>query len=381
MIIGIDVSSIPYGTGVSTYTLNLVRNLLKIDKTNQYKLFFSSFRQPLPSEVKQLKKYSRVKIYSFPLPPSILEFIWNRLHLFPIEFFIGKCDVFHTWDWTQPPTLKAKTVTTVHDFVPFLYPQSQHPKTIAVFKRKLFWARRECSHFICVSQNTRRDLTRLFSHITASKISVVYEAAEIKYDQFKKLSPAEKKAKKLQIFQQYGLKKYLLAQGTREPRKNLDRLIQAFIAYKKTNPRSPLVLAISGKYGWGKDISPPADNSIKILGFIPEKDMVALHACAFCLVYPSLYEGFGLPILKSMKVGTPVITSQISSLPEVAGKAAVLVDPLSVADITRAIKKVAGSSSFRHHLIAKGYHQAKKFSWTKTAEQTLAVYQKICASV
>ena len=377
MIIGIDISSIPYGTGVSLYTLNLVRSLLKIDKTNQYKLFFSSFRQPLPPEIKLLEKYPNVKIYKYIIPPTLLEFVWNQLHLFPIEFFIGKCDVFHTWDWTQPPTSKAKTVTTIHDFVPFLYPETQHSKTVSVFKRKLFWAKQECSHLICVSQNTYNDLIRLFPEISPAKVSVVYEAAEIKYDQFAKLPLLEKKQKKIQMFQQYGLSKYLLAQGTREPRKNLDRLIQAFIAYKKTNPHSKLELAISGKYGWGQDISNPKDNSIKILGYIPEKDMVALHAFATCLVYPSLYEGFGLPIIKSFKVGTPVITSNISSMVEIAGKAAVLVDPLDVVQITLAIKKVVSSSSFRHQLIARGYRQANKFSWISTARQTLAIYNKL----
>ncbi len=377
MIIGIDISSIPYGTGVSTYTLNLVRNLLKIDRTNQYKLFFSSFRQPLPAEIKQLNKYSNVKIYHFRIPPTILEFIWNQLHLFPIEFFIGQCDVFHTWDWTQPPTSQAKTITTIHDFVPILFPETQHPKTIAVFKRKLFWAKIECSQFICVSKSTSQDFRRIFPDIPPSKIAVIYEAAETKYDQFQKLSPTEKKQKKDQIFRLYGLKKYIFAQGTREPRKNLDRLVKAFINYQKKHPQSNLELAISGKYGWGQDISPPTDNSIKILGYIPEKDMVALHASALCLVYPSLYEGFGLPVVKSMKVGTPVITSNTSSLPEVAGTAAILVDPLNTDQITAAIQKVVGSNSLRRQLISKGLRQSSKFSWVKTAQETLNVYNSL----
>ena len=379
MIIGIDISSIPYGTGVSMYTLNLVRSLLKIDRANQYKLFFSSFRQPLPPEIKLLNKYFNVKIYHYHIPPTILEFIWNQLHLFPIEFFIGQCDVFHTWDWTQPPTSHAKTTTTIHDLVPLVFPETQHPQTIAVFKRKLFWAKQECSHFICVSQSTRQDFSRLFPNISPSIISVIYEAAETKYDQFQKLSPIQKKQKKDHIGHVYGLHKYILAQGTREPRKNLDRLVAAFIKYKNNHPQSDLELAISGKYGWGQDISPPADNSIKILGYIPEKDMVALHASAICLVYPSLYEGFGLPVVKSMKVGTPVITSNVSSLPEVAGLAAILVDPLDTNQITAAIQKVVGSNSLRRQLISKGLKQSAKLSWTKTATQTLAVFQQLCS--
>jgi len=380
MIIGIDVSSLPYGTGVSNYTLNLVKNLIKIDRRHHYKLFFSSLRQPLPRDLILLKKNPRVKIYRFRIPPTILEFLWNRLHILPIELFIGKCDIFHTWDWTQPPTLKAKSVTTIHDFVPLLFPQTQHPKTIAVFKRKLALAARETSLFICVSKNTLNDLIRLFPHIPPNKTTVIYEAAENKYDAFYHLSPNQKTKKISVINRQYGLHKFFLAQGTREPRKNLTRLIEAFLLFKKKYPSSKYELAITGKYGWGEDITKPTDNSVKILGYIPEKDLVALHASAVCLIFPSLYEGFGLPIIKSMKVGTPVITSNLSSLPEIAGSAAIYVNPTSVSDITRAISKIAQSSAVRQQLTKKGLVQAGKFSWETTARQTLFAYEKILSS-
>lgn len=376
MVIGIDISSVPYGTGVSNYTLNLVRNLLKIDKINTYKLFFSSLRQPIPEEISKFSSHPNVKIYHYRFPPTFLEFLWNRLHILPIELFIGKCDIFHTWDWTQPPAWEAKTITTIHDFVPLLFPETQHPKTISVFKKKLYWAGKECSRFICVSENTKKDLLRLFPKISSSKISLVYESAEEKYEQFRRL-PLFKKQEKIQTFKnQYGLNKFILAQGTREPRKNLDRLIKAFLVFKKKFPKSKIELAISGKYGWGQDITPPKDNSIKILGYIPEKDIVLLHASALCLCYPSLYEGFGLPVVKSMKVGTPVITSKISSLPEVAGKAALLVNPNHVEDISLAISKIVNSSRLRHQLISQGYRQAQKFSWSKTAQETLKVYEQ-----
>ena len=136
-------------------------------------------------------------------------------------------------------------------------------------------------------------------------------------------------------------------------------------------------MAIAGKYGWGQDIDGTKDLSIKILGFIPEKDMVALHACAICLAYPSLYEGFGLPLVKSLKVGTPIITSNISSMPEVGDKAAIYVDPNSTEDISKAITKIIKSTSLRNKLKNKGLIQAKKFDWLKTAKQTLSVYQSI----
>lgn len=377
MIIGIDISSIPYGTGVSNYTLNLVQNLIKIDKKNTYKLFFSSLRLSLPKEIESLKKNTNVKIYHFKIPPTILEILWNRFHILFIEWFIGKCDVFHTWDWTQPPTLKAKTVTTVHDLVPFLYPENQHIKTIKTFNNKFYWAVRECDYFICVSENTKKDLIKLFPKIDQKKITVIYEAAENKYDDFLKFSKNIQEQKKEKIKKQYDLNKFILVQGTREPRKNLIRLIEAFNLFKQKNPNNKTELAITGKYGWGQDISHLKNPFIKILGFIPEKHMVALHASALCLAYPSLYEGFGLPLVKSMKVGTPVITSNISSMPEIVENAGILVNPLSVEDIEKSIEKIIKSTSLRKKLSQKGIIQAKKFSWAKTARETQKIYERL----
>jgi glycosyltransferase involved in cell wall biosynthesis len=376
MIIGIDVSSIPYGTGVSNYTLNLVSSLIKIDKKNTYKLFFSSLRLPLPKEIISLKNISNVKIYHFKIPPTILEILWNQLHIAPIEWFIGKCDVFHTSDWTQPPTLKAKTIATIHDLTPFTNPEWHHKKVIFAHKNKMSWAVKNCFSFICVSENTKKDLINLFPKIDLKKISVIYEAAENKYDKFLKLSKSIQNKKKENIKKQYGLDRFILVQGTREPRKNLVRLIEAFTLFKKKNPSNKIELAITGKYGWGQDINHLKNHAIKILGFIPEKDMVALHASAVCLAYPSLYEGFGLPLVKSMKVGTPVITSNVSSMPEIVDKSAILIDPLNVNDIEKALEKIIKSSSLREKLSTKGIIQAKKFSWTKTAKETLKIYEK-----
>lgn len=378
MIIGIDISSIPYKTGVSSYTLNLVRNLLKIDKVNTYKLFYSSMRLPLPEEIIELKKnHSNLKIYQFKLPPTLLQILWNQLRLFPIELFIGKCHLFHTSDWTQPPTIKAKTIATVHDLTPFLYPQWHQKKVIVAHKNKMRLAVKKCSKLISVSQNTKNDLLKIFSQINPQKIEIIYEAAEEKYGKFIKLSKDAQQKKREAIKKQYDLDRFILAQGTREPRKNLKRLIDAFIAFKEKNPNCHVDLAIAGKYGWGQDVDGVKDPSVKILGFIPEKDMVALHASALCLAYPSLYEGFGLPLVKSLKVGTPIITSNISSMPEVGGKAALYIDPTSTEDITKAITKIIKSSAIRNKLTSAGLIQAKKFDWLKTAKETLQVYQSL----
>ncbi len=377
MIIGIDVSSTAYGTGVSNYTLNLLRHLLKNDHQNFYKLFFSSLRLPLPKDISDLKKYKNVEIYHSHLPQSFLAFLWNKLHILPIELFIGNCDLFHCSDWTQPPTLKAKTVTTVHDLAPFINPTWLHPKIVSTHRDKMSWAQKKCHSFICVSENTKKDLLKIFPRINPQKCQVVYEAAEDKYDHFLKQSPESQVRKKAAIEKQYGLKKFILSQGTREPRKNLTRLIQAFNLYHQKHPRSPVELAITGKYGWGKDVLHLKNPCIKILGYIPEKDMVALHASALFLAYPSLYEGFGLPVIKSMKVGVPVLTSNLSSMPEIIGKSGLLVNPRSVDSIYLGINKLLSSASLRKQLSTSAKAIANKFSWDKTALQTLEIYSKL----
>lgn len=377
-IIGIDVSSTAYGTGVSNYTINLVRHLLKNDHQNTYKLFFSSFRLPIPPEILQLtKKYKNVYLFHFRIPLTILSFLWNRLHILPIELFIGDCDIFHTSDWTQPPTIKAKTITTVHDLTPFLNPQWLHSKIVSTHRQKMYWAVRKCRYFICVSKNTQTDLLKIFPKINPQRCSVVYEAAEDKYGEFLKLSPEIQKRKKSLIEKQYDLKKFILSQGTREPRKNLIRLIAAFNQYHLNFPKSKVELAITGKYGWGKDIIHLKNPFIKILGYIPEKDMVALHASALFLAYPSLYEGFGLPLIKSMKVGVPVLSSDVSSIPEIVGKSGILVDPYSVTKIYNGLQKLLSSASLRKNLTLKAIQNASKFSWDQTALNTLDIYSKL----
>lgn len=378
MIIGIDISSLPYGTGVSNYTLNLVKHLLKLDTDNTYKLFYSSLRLPIPQEITKLvHKHSNVTLYHFKIPLTLLSFIWNKIHIFPIEWFIGHCNIFHTSDWTHPPTLKAKTISTIHDLTPFLFPQWLNPKIVNNHKSKLNASLKQNSFYICVSKNSLNDLLKIFPQIERQNTTVIYEAAEDKYSDFYKLNQNHKSQLISSIKNKYNLKDYLLAQGTREPRKNLALLIKAFLKYKKLHPKSTLQLAIAGKYGWGKDITSPISD-IKILGFVAENDLVQLHAAAVALVFPSLYEGFGLPVVKAMAVGTPVITSANSSLKEIAHNSALLINPKSTTAIIKAIEKIS-KNNVRINLIKKGIQRAKIFSWTTTAQSTLKIYQKIYA--
>jgi len=373
MIIGIDISSLPYGTGVSNYTLNLVKNLLKIDSKNTYKLFFSSLRQPLPKPITPLLKNKNVKLYHFKLPPSLLELLSVKLKILPLETLVGPLDLFHAWDSIPLHTKTKKRIITIHDLSPILFPQTHHPKTIARYHR-LLKNLGKYNQIIAVSNSTKKDIQKLTS-LSSEKITVIYEAAEKKYAAFLKLKNSTQEKKTNSIKKKYNLQDFILAQATREPRKNLKRLVKAFIAFKKDHPKSPLQLALTGKYGWGDDTL-PSHPDLKTLGYLPEEDMVPIHAAATILAYPSLYEGFGLPVLKAMAVKTPVITGNLSSLPEVAGNAAILVNPKSEKEIQKAIEKITTQEKTKKDLQEKGIKQAKKFSWAKAARQTLELYKQ-----
>ena len=175
MKIGIDISQIVYqGTGVASYTKNLVENLLKIDRENEYILFFASLRRKIQNSKFKIQNYNaKFKIKTFKIPPTLLDLLWNRLHIFPIEWFIGMVDVFFSSDWTQPPTIKAKKVTTIHDLSIFKFPQEHHPKIVATQKRRLKWVRKECDLVICDSLATKRDVVKILG-IEEERLRVVY---------------------------------------------------------------------------------------------------------------------------------------------------------------------------------------------------------------
>jgi len=171
MKIGIDISQTAYpGTGVANYTRNLVTALLRVDKKNEYVLFFSSLRKKCPLAVGGL---ANVTLKTFKFPPALLDLLWNRWHLLPIEWLIGKVDVFVSSDWLQPPTLEAKKVTTIHDLIVYKHPEGLAAKIIAVQKRKLAWVNKEADVVICDSQSTQKDVSEILG-ISEKKLRVIY---------------------------------------------------------------------------------------------------------------------------------------------------------------------------------------------------------------
>ena len=272
-------------------------------------------------------------------------------------------DLIHCPTVTAPFFFRpdAKVVMTVHDLVPLLYPEWQTRRRVLYFKYILKHRFRFVDRFIAVSHSTRRDLTHHF-HIPEHKIAVIHEGVS---EQFKPASASREE--------------FILAVSTLEPRKNFKRIIEAFVSLrKKEKTRDRLVIV--GKEGWlFEDIMrvPAAfQDDIVFTGYVSEAELIHLFQTARCFVYPSMYEGFGLPVLEAMACGCPVITSNTSSMPEVAGDAALLVDPCVVDDIEDAICKLTNDPALCAELSAKGIQRASEFSWRRTAQQTLDVYRK-----
>ena len=358
MRIGIDISQVIYGTGVSIYTKNLVENLLLLDKENEYILFGGSARRKgeLDFYVKGLDGNFSRKLYN--IPPSLADFVWNRLHVLNIEYLTGKIDIFHSSDWTQPPG-KCLKVTTVHDLSPIRYPKLTDGKIISNTKARMRWIKKEVDRIIVPSQATKKDLELL--GVNQAKITVIPEASSSFFKPINK-SEVDKIKKK------YKLSDYILAVGVGE-RKNSKRLIEA---WRKVKGDLNCDLVFVGLPPKGFDIE--KDRGIHFLGQVKNPDLRGLYNGAVCLAYPSLYEGFGLPILQAFACGCPVVTSNLSSMPEVAGKAAVLIDPFRVDSIAQGIISAFKSSE---PLVKKGMVRVKEFSWKKVAERTLEVYRNL----
>lgn len=348
MRIGIDISQIVYQTGVSRYSAELVENLLKIDSRNQYVLFAGSIRQRQIIKTFAAKLPRKVKLVLTPISPKLADIVFNRLGL-PINRLIGNIDVFHASNWVVP-NLSCPVVTTIHDLTFLKFPQEHLPYYIAAHKRHLRRAKDKAQAVISVSQATKRDLIN--EGFATDKIHVIYEAAGSLF------RPAKIKRRP-----------FILSVGTMEPRKNIKRLIEAWRPF-----RHRYELVITGKFGWGEKTQ--AIPGVKLLGFVSDEELVRLYSQAQVFVYPSLYEGFGLPVLEAMACGCPVVTSGVSGLPEVGGQAAIYVDPASINSITQGIKTALDQSGRLRRL---SLDQAKRFSWEKTARETLKIYEKVYA--
>ena len=358
MRIAIDISQIIYETGVSTYTRNLCSNLLAIDKSDSYLFFGGSLRR-----YKKLKNilngitYGKENAGSFilPFPPYLSDLMGNRLRFIAIDKILGNIDVFHSSDWTQPPA-KAFKVTTIHDIVPILYPKLTHPTILRVHRKRLDIVRKEVDRIIVPSDTTKGDLVKI--GFDDKRIRVIAEAPDRVFISITKKDALEAK-KRYKIS-----KKYLVAIGT-HPRKNIDKIIDSF---ERIRPDKDLRLVVIGENKENKRY-----HGVDYLGHVSTHDVAAILKGAEVLVYPSFYEGFGLPIVEAYQCSIPVVTSNIGSMKEIGEGSAVLVDPNKTESITKGIWEALKN---RSKYVKAGKIALKKYSWKKNASKTLAVYNE-----
>lgn len=368
MNIGIDFTSIIYGRGVSRYTMNLARELAQLPEV-QVTLFGYSLRQKDSLE-SAAKKIPQAKTKFLKLPNSAIEKLW-KFGFKPVSSYIQNLDIFHSWDWIQPPDKNIPIVSTIHDLAMLKFPDTAHPKILKAHQNSWNKLKENKSHIITVSQTTKNDVVRLLGY-PAYMVHVVHEAIP---QEFLDAADSVTETEEAQIIDQLILNRpYIFFVGTREPRKNLVRLIEAWQDLALNYD-----LLIAGSEGW--DESDITAQSFKyqprFLGRVTDKMLSVLYANAQVFAFPSLYEGFGLPILESFHHGTPVVTSNNSGMVEVAGNAAELVDPESVESIKAGIQKILSETpEEQKKRLQRMIIRQQMFNWKITAKETLEVYKQ-----
>lgn len=375
MRIAIDITvTIGQKTGIGLYVHNLIENLARVDKENEYLLythFWRSFKTKKKTLSLPVQPNFRLVVKRFP--NRITNLLFNYLHL-PIDFFLPPTDIVHCTCYLTPISKRSKSIVTIYDLTPLLFPEFHVEHIKKVIFKGLLNSVCKVDKIIAISESTKKDVMRLF-HIPEDKIEVIYGAADEIYH------PIEDPEILKQVRAKYKIPhKFILFVGIIEPRKNIARLIQAFSILKKKFEHK---LVIVGRKGWLYDeIFAQVRRShlgeeVIFTGYVPREDLPALYSATELFIYPSLYEGFGLPPLEAMACGTPVITSNVSSLPEVMGEAGILIDPNNVDELSRAIDSVLSDENLREELREKGLRQAKKFSWERCAQETIKVYQEV----
>jgi glycosyltransferase involved in cell wall biosynthesis len=370
--IAIDAHSVGTGLGGNeSYATNLIEALAEIDTVNDYTLFVT--------------RRAAVKRFSDRWPNFSVRATLPHMPLIRIPLTLSAelrrrpVDVLHV-QFTAPPFSPCPVVVSIHDLSFEHLPQTFKWRSRKQLRITVRRSAREAAQVIALSEHARSDLIATY-RLAPEKVSVVPLAAP---DHFRPVANEEEIQR---VRQTYGIKDdYILSVGAIQPRKNLSRLVAAYSRLRRVGPGGKLPqLVLVGKCAWLYDETLRAikelevSDSIILTGYVPESDLPALYSGALCFVYPSYFEGFGLPPLEAMKCGAPVIVGNQTSLPEVVGDAGVLVDPFDVDDIAAKIENMIGDSNLRAGLRVKGLNRAKLFSWRETARQTLAIYEKAAA--
>jgi glycosyltransferase involved in cell wall biosynthesis len=381
MRIGIDVSSAVNQTaGIGRYTTELVTSLLEIDKQNEY-VFHSFFGDP--SGFKKRFSEDRFQMSAHEFSGRML-----RVRALCLSFLrrtpdslLQNIDIFHVPDFAFPASRKVPSILTVHDLIFLRYPEYFTKINRTYMKQMAKFSADNARHIIADSHSTKLDIMEYF-RIPEEKISVIHLAVS---DLFQ---PVDDPVKSGQVLSTHGVDgPYLLYVGTLEPRKNVITILEAFHACLNSEQDFPYRLVVAGKKGWLYEETFQRVKKLRLedrvvfTGYVDDQGLPVLYSNATAFVYPSIYEGFGFPVIEAMSCGAPVICANTSSLVEVAGNAALTHNPTDVEKLAQNILELTRDDALRREMIEKGFENVKRFSWAKTAEETLKIYSNIYESV
>jgi glycosyltransferase involved in cell wall biosynthesis len=370
MRIGVDGNdaNVEEHVGVSVYSRNLLEHFQKVaTKDTQFTVFLR--QKPLPFLPEQTKYY-KYKVVTAKM-------LWSQIFLPMRLYTTSRVDVFFSPAHYSPRFSPSPTVVTIHDLAYFYFPHEFLQKDLFKLKNWTKYSVEKAKKVIAVSKTTKKDIQKFYEK-PEKDISVVYNGYE------KNLGKNVLPPRFPLITYSLKPQKYILYVGTLQPRKNIKVLIKAFKKFHEKNPTYKLVLV--GKKGWLYDEIFKEVEDLKLqekvifTGFLPDNEVIELYKHAYCFVLPSLYEGFGIPILEAMSHGCPVLSSFASSLPEVGGEAAVYFDPESVDGLVDDLESLQ-NGKLRNDLIKKGAERVKLFSWENCAKETLEVIKSAAKTI
>ena len=370
MRIAIDLRKL-HDHGIGTYIRNVVRHLARIDSDTEYVLLCRAQDCGLAAELGENFRAVRASA----APYSVRE-----QFQVPLELRRQHVDLFHAPHYTLPTLAPCRSVVTIHDCIHLMFPQYLPNRLAYVYARSMLWTTsRRANRILTVSEASKRDIVRLLG-VPSGRVVTIPNGIDERFS----TPPCEEEVSRVR--ERYQLDApFVLYAGNIKPHKNLERIIDAFYRVRQDGLDEDLRLLLIGG-----DISKYATlrravhryqlhKHVRFLGFVPDQTLAVLYRLAHVFVFPSLYEGFGLPPLEAMASGTPVVTSNVSSLPEVVGDAAVLVDPYDPAAIADAIRRVLTEPELRADLRRRGLERAREYSWERSVRRLREIYGEVAA--
>lgn len=356
-------------TGIGIYTYELARRLKCMKGLTFQGNIFNFWGRHQHTAVKEAFPFEIVESTVFPY--GVYRRIWDFLPV-NYESFFGPADITHFFNYCVPPRIHGKVITTIHDMTYFRHPETMNNTNLVRLRKGLNGSIRRSSLIVTSSKFSKSEIVELCG-VPENSVAVVYPAADVD----------ERMCDSKRLFERLGItREYLLYVGSIEPRKNLVRLLRTFDRLHKEK-RFDGQLVLCGGNGWNNEnfyetlerIESRSD--VRLTGYLPTEERNALYANAKAFVFPSIYEGFGIPVLEAMHWGVPVICSDAASLPEVAGDAACYVDPFSEDSIAEGICRVITDEAYSHSLIEKGMKRYQVFSWEDSAQELINLYKML----